>query len=350
MIEKTIRCPSCKNQLTINGNPGDKIQIICPSCNSKGVFTFPHEESFLSESNPIQVLNLTKKFNNFIAVNNISFSVKAGEIFGFLGPNGAGKTTTMKAILSLINTNSGQIKINGISIHKDPKVAHKYVGYLPERIAFYDNLTALQNMYFYADMKNTPKGECKPLLDEMGLGGALDKKVGKFSKGMQQRLGMACALIGSPPILVLDEPSGGLDPRGVALIRKKIREMKSKGTTVFLSSHILSEIQEVCDRVGIIDKGVLVAQDSVSKLSEKLKLKPKITIELEQISNEVVEAVKKVQGVEKVDVKGKNIDIICDPKSKSKVILAVEKAGGSVINIQTKEPSLEEVFLKVTGE
>jgi ABC-type multidrug transport system ATPase subunit/DNA-directed RNA polymerase subunit RPC12/RpoP len=351
MTVKTVKCPKCKNELTITGKPGEKTHIICPKCNSKGIFTFPIEKTELkttTDSLTIEVRNLTKKYNNFKAVDDVSFNVKSGEIFGFLGPNGAGKTTTIKSMLGLIHVNSGEIKINEFDIKKMGKDAKKYVGYLPEKVAFYDNLTALQNMYFYAEMKNIPKEECKPLIEEMGIGDAVNKKVGKFSKGMQQRLGMARALLGNPPILILDEPSGGLDPRGVALIRNKIREMKDKGSTVFVSSHILAEVQEVCDRVGIIDKGVLVAEDSVSKLSVKLNLKPKIIIELEKMSEKIVESVKKVEGVEKVEAIGVMIHITCNQKAKSKIIISVEKAGGDIVNIQTKEPSLEEVFMRFT--
>ena len=351
MTTKTVKCPKCKNEITVTGKPGEKIQIICPKCGSKGTFTFPQknpEPKTTTDSFTIEVNNLTKKYNNFKAVDDVSFSVRSGEIFGFLGPNGAGKTTTIKSILGLIHVNSGEIKINGFDIKKWGKEAKKYIGYLPEKVAFYDNLTALQNMYFYAEMKTIPKEGCKPLIEEMGIGEAVNKKVGKFSKGMQQRLGMARALLGNPPILILDEPSGGLDPRGVALIRNKIREMKDKGSTVFVSSHILAEVQEVCDRVGIIDKGVLVAEDSVSKLSVKLNLKPKLIIELEKISEKIVESVKKVEGVEKVEAFGVMIHVTCNQKAKSKIIISVEKAGGDIVNIQTKEPSLEEVFMGFT--
>jgi ABC-2 type transport system ATP-binding protein len=155
--------------------------------------------------------------------------------------------------------------------------------------------------------------------------------------------------MGNPSVLILDEPSGGLDPRGVVLIRDKIKEMRDKGATIFVSSHILSEIQEICDRVGIIDRGVLVAKDSVSSLSGKLDLKPKITIELENISDSIIKSVKDVKGVDKVEVKEKSIDVSCESKTKSKVIVAIEKAGGNIINLKTKEPSLEEVFMRYTG-
>lgn len=353
MVEKTIKCPQCGYKKTITGNPGEKIKITCPQCDSKGLFTFPSASSTIQKdigNSAITVTNLTKIYNDVKAVNNATFTVKKGEVFGFLGPNGAGKTTTIKSILGLIEPNTGIIKINNIDMKKDGTNAKKYVGYLPEKVAFYDNLTALQNMHFYADMKHAPREQCKPLLVDMGLEQAINKKVGKFSKGMQQRLGMARALLGNPPILILDEPSGGLDPRGVALIRKKILDMKDNGASVFVSSHILAEVQEVCDRVGIINKGVIVAEDTVSRLRERLNLKPKLVLELEKMNDKIVKAVEKLDGVDFVKSIGVMLHITCNPKSKSKIIIAVEKAGGNILNIQTMEPSLEEVFMRFTED
>ncbi len=353
MIEKKVKCPSCGSEKTVQGTPGKQVKITCSNCGSEGMFIFPAEkpkETQLNGEAAITVQHLTKTYNDIKAVNDATFTVKKGEIFGFLGPNGAGKTTTIKSILGLIQPDSGQIQINGIDTVNDGRSAKKYVGYLPEKVAFYDNLTALQNMYFYADMKHVSRSECEPLLVEMGLADAVNKKVGKFSKGMQQRLGMARALLGTPPILILDEPSGGLDPRGVALIRNKIKEMKETGSSVFVSSHILAEVQEVCDRVGIISKGVIVAEDTVNKLREKLKLKPKLVLELENVSDKIVRSVDKLSGVDRVESIGVMLHIECDPKSKSKIIIAVEKAGGNIINIQTMEPSLEDVFMRFTED
>ncbi|MBN1861293.1 MAG: ABC transporter ATP-binding protein, partial [Candidatus Thermoplasmatota archaeon] len=204
------------------------------------------------------------------------------------------------------------------------------------------------NLQFYAEIKHASKAECIRLIQEFGLGDTGKKRVGKFSKGMVQRLGMARALLGSPPILILDEPSGGLDPRGVVLIRDKILEMKTKGTTIFISSHILSEIQEICDRVGIINKGVLVAQDSVDGLSKKLNLKPQISVSLDAVNETIQNAVRNLPGVEKVTVQKNTLEIICDGAMKAKVILAITNAGGTIQNLQTKEPSLEEVFMRYT--
>jgi ABC-2 type transport system ATP-binding protein len=350
MPAQQVKCPKCKTMITISGKPEEKIFITCPQCNQKGAYIIPgvQQQKTLTAQAAIEVTGLTKSYNHFTAVNNVSFNVAKGEIFGFLGPNGAGKTTTIKSILDLIHANTGTIKINGIDVRTNVKEAKKYVGYMPEKVAFYDNLTALQNLSFYAEITHSTKDECIRLIEEFGLGDTGKKRVGKFSKGMIQRLGMARAILGNPPILILDEPSGGLDPRGVVLIRDKILDMKKKGTTIFVSSHILSEIQEICDRVGIINKGVIVAQDSVEGLSKKLNLKPQITVTIDKITSELENAVRQLPGVDQVNIKGNTLEIICDGAMKAKVILAISTAGGNILNLQTKEPSLEEVFMRYT--
>jgi ABC-2 type transport system ATP-binding protein len=296
----------------------------------------------------LEVSGLVKKFHKFTAVDNISFNVKSGEIFGFLGPNGAGKTTTIKSILDLIHADSGTIVINGIDINKNIKEAKQNIGYMPEKVAFYDNLTGLQNLCFYAQIKKVSPAECKSLMIDLGLEDAIDKKVGAYSKGMTQRLGMARAMLGSPSLLILDEPSGGLDPRGVILIRNKILELKKKGTTIFISSHILSEIQSICDTIGIINKGIIVAKDNVSVLSNKLQLKPKLTLEVENISENIITLVKNMQGIESVEIINKIINVICPSSLRAKIIVAIENAGGNIINVHTTEPSLEEIFMRFT--
>jgi len=247
MVTQVVKCPACKTTIPIASEPGAKIQLICPQCKTKGRFTITGEkdgETTGVQTAAIDVKNLTKTYNRTPAVNNVSFCVNKGEIFGFLGPNGAGKTTTIKAMLDLIHPDAGTITINSIDVQKQGKAAKKLVGYMPEKVAFYDNLTALQNLCFYAEIKHAPKQECTQRINELGLGDTGKKRVGKFSKGMVQRLGMARAILGSPPILILDEPSGGLDPRGVVLIRDKIIEMKNKETKVFIYTHILRKIKE----------------------------------------------------------------------------------------------------------
>jgi ABC-type multidrug transport system ATPase subunit len=350
MVTQVIRCPKCKSTITVTGTPGERVSVTCGHCGEQGFFLFPGAQA--QEPTPgsaaIVVRNLTKCYKEFKAVDTISFSVRKGEIFGFLGPNGAGKTTTIKAILDLIHADQGEIIINGINVRTQGKKAREYVGYMPEQVAFYDNLTALQNLRFYAEMKHAAKDECMRLIQLVGLGDAGKKKVSAFSKGMVQRLGMARAMLGNPPIMILDEPSGGLDPRGVVLVRDIILDLKKKGVSIFISSHILSEIQEICDRVGIINKGKLVAQDSVDNLGRKLNLKPQITVTVEKLTPSIEQAVRAVPKVDQVRVKGNTLEIICDAGTKAAVILAISTAGGNIVNLQMKEPSLEEVFMRFT--
>jgi len=351
MVSKKIVCPSCKNQVIIHGKPGEKVNVSCPKCNKEGTFYFSEEKKdvkAVKQPNVIEVDNLSKFYNGFKAVDNLSLRVKKGEIFGFLGPNGAGKTTTIKAMLGLIFSKHGNVNINGKDIYRYGKQIKKYVGYMPERVAFYDNLTALQNLNFYAELKNAPREECIRLINEFGLKDHTHKKVGKYSKGMIQRLGMARAILGKPPILILDEPSHGLDPRGVKLIREKIKELNQNGVTIFISSHILSEIQAVCTQVGIINKGVLVAQDTVNALTKNLQIKPKITLEITNITEKIKQIVHKIEGVDKTEVINKKLEVFCLPESRARVIFEVYKAGGKIINVQTEEASLEDVFMRLT--
>ncbi|MEM0492684.1 MAG: ABC transporter ATP-binding protein [Candidatus Thermoplasmatota archaeon] len=350
MLTKKIKCPSCSYTTIVNGEPGDILSVTCDRCGRTGLFRFPSVDDIdTSQPGMIEVKHLVKRYGSKTVVNDVTFSVRRGEIFGFLGPNGAGKTTTIKAILGLIRIQSGDITVNGFDMRSECKRAKSCIGYLPERVSFYDNLTAMQNMLFYAEMKNAPKEECRALIEAFGLGDVANKRVGTFSKGMVQRLGMARAILGDPPVLILDEPTEGLDARGVFFLRNKIKDLKRHGTTIFLSSHILSEVQAVCDRVGIIDHGVLVAQDSVSNLSNKLDLKPKLVLELESVSDNIIQSLRGIDGVIDYKVINRIIHVTCKPNVYAKIIVAVVNAGGNIVNIQTLMPSLEEIFLRYTG-
>jgi len=350
MVSKTIMCPKCKNQMFIEGNPGEKKYITCSTCNTKGVFNFPKEEILgKSIEGPlaIEIRNLTKVYNGLKAVDNLSFNVKKGEIFGFLGPNGAGKTTTIKALLGLIHENSGEMKINGHNMKTNHIVAKKEIGFLPERANFYDNLTPVQTLNFFCELKDADKSVVIPLLKEVGLEEALNKKVGNFSKGMRQLLGVAQTMIGNPKIYILDEPMGGLDARWVKAIRDKIKMLNSQGATVIFSSHILSEVQNICHRVAIINKGRLIAQDTVENLNDYLKIKPRLEITIKNLEGKVPEFINKIEGVESANIEGNILFITCNPQTKIKVISALEEAGFQIDNLKTFEPSLEEAFVKL---
>ena len=353
MITKTVGCPKCKNHIKIQGNPGETIIISCPKCDTKGKYTFPVEKSELSTPSAafgIEIEGLTKKFKNLTAVNNISLKVRKGEIFGFLGPNGAGKTTTIKAILSLIHMNTGNIKINGFDIKKEGIKARASVGYLPERVAFYDNLTPLQTMNFFCELWGVDKSVSKPLIKEVGLEDAIGRKVGTFSKGMVQLLGVAQVMIGKPPIYILDEPMAGLDARWVKTIREKIKMLNEQGATILFSSHILSEVENICDRVAIIDKGKLIAEDTVANLNKYLQIKPRLEISIPGLNGKIPEVIKAIAGVESVDVKDDKLFVSCESSVRSQVITKLEKEGFKIENIKTIEPSLEEAFVKLISK
>jgi ABC-2 type transport system ATP-binding protein len=353
MITKTVMCPKCKNQVTIQGNPGEKTYVTCSKCNTKGIFTFPEEKSELKKetgSFAIEVDGLTKKYKDVTAVDDLSFNIRTGEIFGLLGPNGAGKTTTIKAILSLIHANSGEIKINGFDIKKQGIEARRSVGYLPERVAFYDNLTPLQTLHFFCELWGVDKSVAKPLISEVGLEDAIGRKVGTYSKGMVQLLGVAQVMLGNPPIYILDEPMAGLDARWVKTIREKIKMLNEQGASILFSSHILSEVENICDRVAIINKGELIAEDTVANLNKYLKIKPRLEISIPGLNGKIPEVIKSLKGVEAVDAKDDELFVTCESSVRSKVITALEDAGLKIDNIKTIEPSLEEAFVKLVSK
>ncbi len=296
----------------------------------------------------LEVNNITKSYKDLKAVNNLNLKIKKGELFGFLGPNGAGKTTTIKSIIGLIYPDNGFVKISGKDVFKNQKEIKKNIGYLPEKVSFYNKLTALQNLNFYAEIKNVPKDRCLKLLKEFGLYEFANKKVGQYSKGMIQRLGLARAMLGNPNILFLDEPTSGLDPRAVKWVRNKIKKLNENGVTIFISSHILSEIQETCTQVGIINRGNLVAQDSVDNLSLNLQIKPKMIVTIDNISEKVKNIVKKIKGVEKTAISGNNLTVYCDLSTRSKVIYELEKNNITIKNLETEKSSLEDIFMKYT--
>ena len=297
----------------------------------------------------IEVRGLRKEYDGVVAVDGISFKVEKGKIFALLGPNGAGKTTTIKAILGLINY-EGEISINGMNVVERGKEVKKKIGYLPESVAFYDNLTALQTLQFFAELKGIKDADLMKLLKEVGLEKDANRKVGGFSKGMLQRLGLAQCLLGEPELLILDEPTTGLDAVGAYEVRNKIRELNERGVTILLSSHILSEVQELSHRVAIMNKGKIIAIDTVENLSKKLEIQPKLRLELQRPSNRIVNLVKEIKSVKDVKVDGNILEISCPPSAKLAIINAIEEAGIKIIDFKTVEPTLEEIFIKMVKE
>lgn len=296
----------------------------------------------------IETRNLSKMYKDVQAVDSLYMSVKRGEIYGFLGPNGAGKTTTIKMIMGLIRPTRGNIFLNGVRIDDGFDVEHRRkTGYLPEQVAFYRNLTPVQTLNFFCELKDVDKSIVVPLIEEVGLTDAIHRKVGTYSKGMVQLLGIAQAMIGDPSIFIFDEPMGGLDARWVKVTREKIRNLNKQGATVLFSSHILSEVQALCNRVAIIDEGKLLAVDTVPNLSKRLHIMPQLEITVPGLGGTIPEAVFNVPGVETAEAEGDKLLVTCGGDARMDVIIALKEAGVEIRDFRTIEPALEDAFVKM---
>lgn len=219
----------------------------------------------------IRVDHLTKRFDAFTAVQEVTFEVKQGEVFALLGPNGSGKTTTLKTLVGLSIPTSGTVHINEIDVHREPTRARSFVSYLPQRVSFPDNLTARELIRFYASVRKLSKDIADDALERGNFNGWSDKVVGQFSGGMVQRLGLAIVSMPQAPILLLDEPTASLDPQGVIRFREFVREQKNHGTTIVFSTHLLAEAEQLADRVGIFVHGRLAAQESIDGLRRSFR-------------------------------------------------------------------------------
>ncbi|KYK26562.1 MAG: hypothetical protein AYK23_02840 [Candidatus Proteinoplasmatales archaeon SG8-5] len=297
----------------------------------------------------IRTEGLNKRFKTVQAVKDLSLNVRKGDIYGFLGPNGAGKTTTIKMILDLINPDSGDVYIKGILTRENGVGVRQGIGYMPERTQFYRNLTALQTMEFFAELKGVDKAECDELLNKMGLEKWKDKKVGTFSKGMVQLMGIGQSLLGSPELLILDEPTSGLDPRWARILKDTMLEVNSNGTTVFFSSHLLSEVQELCNRVAILNKGQLIIEDTVEKVSEGQMQKPKLILKISGDAGAAAQVIRK-GGFSDVDFHGNVVSVHCDSHERTKVLNLLAQANIVVDDFRTQEVSLEDAFMKYIGD
>jgi len=298
----------------------------------------------------IETVDLTKRFKEVLAVDSLSLKVQKGEIFGFLGPNGAGKSTTIKMVMGLFHPTSGSAFINGEPAGPDSVELRRDIGFLPERISFYDNLTPIQTLNFYCELRGADKSVVPSLIKEVGLEHAANRKVGTFSKGMVQLLGVAQAMIGKPSIYIMDEPTGGLDARWVKAVREKIRSLNEQGATIIFSSHILSEVQALCHRVAIIDKGRLVVEGTVEDISSHLRIRPRLWIQASGIDQGTISAIRSIGGVEEVSVDDKTLLVTCEAEVRMNVMVALHERGVTVRDFKTIDPSLEEAFVRLLSE
>lgn len=308
----------------------------------------------------IEINNLVKRYGDKKAVKGISFTVNDGEVLGFLGPNGAGKTTTMNIITGYLSSTSGTVKVNGHDILEEPELAKKEIGYLPENPPLYNDMTVKEYLSFICDLKGVEKARRKNMLDNIvsmvKISDVYDRLIGNLSKGYKQRVGIAQALVGNPSILILDEPTVGLDPNQIIEIRRLIKAL-SKNHSIVISSHILSEIQEIADRVVIINRGKIAAVDTISDLSKRLSGQSKILLTFRGPVADAVTKIRTVKGVSsaisRVANKFSQIEITISANDTSETRIAIfnlmVREGWPILELRSLDPSLEEIFLNITS-
>ena len=306
----------------------------------------------------IQVENVTKKYGSFVAVNKINFEIEEGEIVGFLGPNGAGKSTTMNMITGFIEPTSGRIIVDGYDISKKPRKAKKQIGYMPEGVPLYSDLTVKEFVTYMAELKGIPKKEkkekVKKVLEATGLKEVSNKLTKNLSRGYKQRVSMAGALVGDPKVIILDEPTVGLDPKQVTEIRALIKEL-GKEHTIILSSHILSEVSQICNRVIIINKGEIVAIDTPENLENKVVNGNSVYVTVEDSENKMENMKEKLENIKEIKLVSENED-----KTKKYVITAenevdirkeifetLAKEGITIFEMKKADATLEDAFMKL---
>jgi ABC-2 type transport system ATP-binding protein len=295
----------------------------------------------------IELNGVTKEFGDVTALSGLDLTVEDGEIYGFLGPNGAGKSTTINILMDFVRPTDGTATVLGHDAREETLAVRERVGMLPDQFSLYDRLTGRQHVEFAVESKGTSE-DPDALLDRVGIADAADRKAGDYSKGMGQRLALAMALAGEPDLLVLDEPSTGLDPNGAREMRTLIREERDRGATVFFSSHILEQVDAVCDRVGILRDGELVAQDSVEALRDTVGGGATLVVTVEDVPDGALDAVRALDGVTEARADGTEITVSCDSGVKRDVLDALEEAGAPVRDFATEERSLEELFVAYT--
>jgi ABC-2 type transport system ATP-binding protein len=312
----------------------------------------------------IELVDLTKKYGTFTAVDQLNLTIRKGEIFGLLGPNGAGKSTTILMMLGLTDPSSGSVKVCGINSTSNPIEVKRKVGYLPEDVGFYDDRTGLENLMYTARLNRITDSvaldKAGQLLVRVGLSDVGNKKVGKYSRGMRQRLGLADVLIKNPEIIILDEPTSGIDPAGVREFLQLIAELRNEeGITVLFSSHNLHQVQQACDRVGIFVNGKLLAEGDILSLSKKLFSENLYVIEagIEQVKSgapdssdetDASEWLKKVlepiEGIASVVRKNGIFQIKCSSDSSAMIARAIVESGAGLNYLHRKEYGLDDIY------
>lgn len=298
----------------------------------------------------LELRALTKRFGSIEAIRDVTLQVEYGEVFGFLGPNGAGKSTTINILLDFVRRTAGEVSVLGYDPQEDPRAVRERLGVLPEASGFYNRDTALDHLRFAIAMKRADDDPAE-LLERVGIADAAKRPVGEFSTGMRQRLGLAIALVGNPDLLILDEPLGGLDPDGARILREIVREERDRGTAVFFSSHIMEQVEAICDRVGIMHGGELIAVDTIDALQARTETAATLIVSVEATSDDIGSHLTGVEGIENVTARNGTLRIACtDSAAKATTITRLNSAGVTIENVTTDETALEQVFTSITDD
>lgn len=304
----------------------------------------------------VETKDLTKTYNGFTAVDRLTLTIKEGEIFGFLGPNGAGKTTTLLMLLGLTEPSSGTVQVCGYNPTREPLKVKSIVGYLPEKVGFYEDLTARQNLGYTAELNNLPRREAAERISELlatvGLSQVADQEVSTFSRGMKQRLGIADIWVKEPKLAFLDEATSGIDPEGIDDVLKLIVSMAKKGITVVFCSHQLHQVQEICSRVGILAKGHLVAEGEIDRLGRRTIGGGRYRIEAQvaRLTPKLIDSIKLVKGVLEVQASGNSLLISCGKDLRGRIAKTIVDSGSLLLGMKIEEYSLERIYKKYSKE
>lgn len=304
----------------------------------------------------VETKGLTKRYGSVVAVDSLDLSVRQGEVFGLLGPNGAGKTTTILMLLGLTEPTAGTVRVLGLDPVLQPLSVKARVGYMPEQMGFYEELTARQNLFYIARLNGLGREEAHRRIDEVlgrvGLADMANRPVGTFSRGMRQRLGVAEVLLKRPQLVILDEPTQGLDPEVARRFLQMVRDLKAEGVTVLLSSHLLHQVQAVCDRVGLFHRGRMVLEGSVPELARKVLGRAyHIQVEAEGSPQALLQALERLpDAVDVVQEDGNRYRVTAHRDLRAETAEAVVKAGGRLLGLEVEVPSLDDIYARYFQE